>query len=73
MPWEFIPVERQVEVKFGETALAFYEAIGQQVDQSRDPPAIMLLLTVLGPFSTKLTVFVFKNRFYSQVNGCKCP
>ena len=26
MPWEFMPVERQVEVKFGETALAFYEA-----------------------------------------------
>ena len=26
MPWEFMPVERQVEVKLGETALAFYEA-----------------------------------------------
>ena len=26
MPWEFRPVERQVKVKIGETALAFYEA-----------------------------------------------
>ena len=26
MPWEFSPVERQVKVRLGETALAFYEA-----------------------------------------------
>lgn len=26
MPWEFKPVEREVEIKIGETGLAFYEA-----------------------------------------------
>lgn len=26
MPWEFTPVEREMEIKIGETGLAFYEA-----------------------------------------------
>lgn len=26
MPWEFKPVEREIEIKIGETGLAFYEA-----------------------------------------------
>ena len=26
MPWEFKPMQRQMEIKIGETGLAFYEA-----------------------------------------------
>ena len=34
MPWEFSPVERQVKVKIGETAIAFYE-IDLPVDEAK--------------------------------------
>ena len=56
MEWSFIPVARAMELKIGETGLAFYEA-------SQGRQATMLLPTRRVDFLQKLIAFVLRNKF----------
>ena len=73
MPWEFMPVERQVEVKFGETALAFYEAY----NPTRRPIAGSASYNVTpygaGSFFNKIDCFCFQEQILQPGERVQMP
>jgi len=62
MPWEFMPVERQVEVKFGETALAFYEAYNPTSRPIAGSASYNVTPYDAGPFFNKIDCFCFQEQ-----------
>ena len=72
MPWEFRPVERQVKVKIGETALAFYEAY----NPTNRPVAGSASYNVTpydARFFNKIDCFAFKSKSCNRVSEVQMP
>ena len=73
MPWEFRPVEREVELKIGETGIAFYEAynptdrpIGGQASYNVAP-------FYAGEFFTKIDCFCFTEQVLQPGERVQMP
>jgi cytochrome c oxidase assembly protein subunit 11 len=59
MPWEFKPVQREMEVRIGETGLAFYEAYNPTDKPVAGQAAYNVAPYAAGGFFTKIDCFCF--------------
>jgi len=59
MPWEFRPVEREVEIRIGETGLAFYEAHNPTDRPIAGQASYNVAPYEAGGFFTKIDCFCF--------------
>ena len=73
MPWEFMPVERQVEVKFGETALAFYEAYNPTSRPIAGSASYNVTPYDAGPFFNKIDCFCFQEQVLQPGERVQMP
>ncbi len=60
MPWDFKPVERTMDVRIGETGLAFYEAYNPTDKPIAGTAAYNVAPFVAGEFFTKIDCFCFE-------------
>ena len=73
MPWEFMPVERQVEVKFGETALAFYEAYNPTSRPIAGSASYNVTPYDAGSFFNKIDCFCFQEQVLQPGERVQMP
>ncbi len=73
MPWEFMPVERQVEVKFGETALAFYEAYNPTNRPIAGSASYNVTPYGAGSFFNKIDCFCFQEQILQPGERVQMP
>ena len=59
MPWEFRPMQREMQVKLGETALAFYEAYNPTDHVIAGQASYNVSPDLAGGFFTKMECFCF--------------
>lgn len=59
MPWEFKPVQREMEIRIGETGLAFYEAYNPTDHPVAGQASYNVAPYAAGPFFTKIDCFCF--------------
>ncbi|MFD1913138.1 cytochrome c oxidase assembly protein [Halodurantibacterium flavum] len=59
MPWEFRPVQREMEVRIGETGLAFYEAYNPSDEAVAGTASYNVTPYSAGGFFTKIQCFCF--------------
>jgi len=62
MPWEFKPVERQMEIRIGETGLAFYEAYNPTDRVVAGTASYNVAPFDAGGFFTKIDCFCFEEQ-----------
>jgi len=62
MPWEFKPVERQMEIRIGETGLAFYEAYNPTDRVVAGSASYNVAPFDAGGFFTKIDCFCFEEQ-----------
>ncbi len=62
MPWEFRPVEREMEIRIGETGLAFYEAYNPTNRPIAGSAAFNVFPYEAGGFFTKIACFCFEEQ-----------
>lgn len=60
MPWEFQPVERQMEIRIGETGLAYYEAYNPTDVAVAGTASYNVAPLAAGGFFTKIDCFCFE-------------
>ena len=73
MPWEFRPVERQVKVKFGETALAFYEAYNPTDRPIAGSASYNVTPYDAGSFFNKIDCFCFQEQVLQPGERVQMP
>ena len=73
MPWEFMPVERQVEVKLGETALAFYEAYNPTSRPIAGSASYNVTPYGAGSFFNKIDCFCFQEQILQPGERVQMP
>ena len=73
MPWEFMPVERTVEVKLGETALAFYEAYNPTSRPIAGSASYNVTPYGAGSFFTKIDCFCFQEQILQPGERVQMP
>ena len=73
MPWEFMPVERQVEVKFGETAHAFYEAYNPTSRPIAGSASYNVTPYGAGSFFNKIDCFCFQEQILQPGERVQMP
>ncbi|GGD43322.1 cytochrome c oxidase assembly protein [Sinisalibacter lacisalsi] len=59
MPWEFKPVQKQMEVRIGETGLAFYEAYNPSDEPVAGTASYNVAPFSAGAYFTKIDCFCF--------------
>ncbi|RMD49219.1 MAG: cytochrome c oxidase assembly protein [Alphaproteobacteria bacterium] len=59
LPWRFKPVQREIEVKIGETALIFYEATNLSDEPITGQASYNVAPFVVGSYFTKIACFCF--------------
>ncbi|WP_224825443.1 cytochrome c oxidase assembly protein [Cognatishimia sp. MH4019] len=62
MPWEFKPVQREMEVRIGETGLAFYEAYNPTDRPVAGSAAYNVAPYAAGAFFSKIQCFCFEEQ-----------
>lgn len=62
MPWEFRPVEREMEIRIGETGLAFYEAYNPTDRPVAGSAAFNVFPYEAGGYFTKIACFCFEEQ-----------
>ncbi len=62
MPWHFTPVEREMEIRIGETGLAFYEAYNPTDRPVAGTAAFNVFPFEAGGFFTKIACFCFEEQ-----------
>jgi cytochrome c oxidase assembly protein subunit 11 len=62
MPWEFRPVEREMEIRIGETGLAFYEAYNPTDRPVAGSASYNVAPFDAGGFFTKIDCFCFEEQ-----------
>lgn len=62
MPWEFKPVERQMEIRIGETGLAFYEAYNPTDRPVAGTASYNVTPYEAGGFFSKIQCFCFEQQ-----------
>jgi len=67
MPWEFKPVAREMELRIGETALAFYEAYNPTDKPIAGSSSYNVAPYEAGGFFTKIDCFCFEEQVLQQM------
>jgi len=62
MPWEFRPVEREIEIRIGETGLAYYEAYNPTDRPIAGSASYNVAPFTAGGFFTKIDCFCFEEQ-----------
>lgn len=73
MPWEFKPVEKIVEIKIGETGLAFYEAYNPTDRVVAGSASYNVHPYQAGGFFTKIDCFCFEEQVLQPGERVKMP
>ena len=72
MRWNFIPMQNEVEVKIGETALVFYEAHNPTSETISGQLASTFFHFQQETISVKSTAFVLSSKLCSQESELRC-
>lgn len=73
MPWEFTPVEREMEIRIGETGLAFYEAYNPTSKPVAGTAAFNVFPYEAGGFFTKIACFCFEEQVLQPGERVQMP
>lgn len=73
MPWEFKPVERQMEIRIGETGLAFYEAYNPTDKPVAGRANYNVTPYQAGGFFTKIDCFCFQEQVLQPGERVQMP
>jgi cytochrome c oxidase assembly protein subunit 11 len=73
MPWEFRPVERQMEIRIGETGLAFYEAHNPTDRPVAGTATFNVYPYEAGGFFTKIDCFCFNEQVLQPGETVQMP
>ncbi len=73
MPWEFKPVERQMEIRIGETGLAFYEAYNPSDRPVAGSASYNVTPYEAGGFFTKIDCFCFEEQVLQPGERVQMP
>ncbi|MEM1388063.1 MAG: cytochrome c oxidase assembly protein [Pseudomonadota bacterium] len=73
MPWEFRPVEREVEIRIGETGLAFYEAFNPTDKPVAGQASFNVTPYEAGGFFTKIECFCFTEQVLAPGESVMMP
>jgi cytochrome c oxidase assembly protein subunit 11 len=73
MPWEFTPVEREMEVRIGETGLAFYEAYNPTDRPVAGTASYNVAPFDAGGFFTKIDCFCFEQQVLQPGERVEMP
>ncbi len=73
MPWEFKPVERQMEIRIGETGLAFYEAYNPTDRPVAGTAAFNVYPYEAGGYFTKIACFCFEEQVLQPGERVQMP
>ena len=73
MPWQFTPVVREMEVKIGETGLAFYEALNPTDQPVAGSASYNVTPYEAGGFFTKIDCFCFEEQVLQPGESVQMP
>ncbi|TMM55215.1 cytochrome c oxidase assembly protein [Sulfitobacter sabulilitoris] len=73
MPWEFKPVEREMEIKIGETGLAFYEAYNPTDRPVAGSASYNVYPYQAGGFFNKIQCFCFEEQVLAPGERVQMP
>ncbi|MEX3316905.1 cytochrome c oxidase assembly protein [Sulfitobacter sp. PS-8MA] len=73
MPWEFKPVVREMEVRIGETGLAFYEAYNPTDKPVAGQASYNVTPYTAGPFFEKIDCFCFTEQVLAPGERVQMP
>lgn len=73
MPWEFRPVERTMEMRIGETGLAFYEAYNPTDRPIAGTASYNVTPYAAGGFFTKIDCFCFEEQILQPGERVEMP
>jgi cytochrome c oxidase assembly protein subunit 11 len=73
MPWEFKPVEREMEIRIGETGLAFYEAYNPTDRVVAGSASYNVAPYEAGGFFTKIDCFCFEEQVLQPGERVQMP
>ena len=73
MPWEFKPVEREMEIRIGETGLAFYEAYNPTDRPVAGSASYNVFPYEAGGFFDKIQCFCFEEQVLAPGERVKMP
>ena len=73
MPWEFKPMQRQMEIKIGETGLAFYEAYNPYDRPIAGSASYNVTPYEAGAFFTKIDCFCFEEQVLQPGERVQMP
>lgn len=73
MPWEFKPMERQMEIRIGETGLAFYEAYNPTDRVVAGSASYNVTPYEAGGFFTKIDCFCFEQQVLQPGERVQMP
>ncbi|VVT02438.1 Cytochrome c oxidase assembly protein CtaG [Roseovarius sp. EC-HK134] len=73
MPWEFKPMERQMEIRIGETGLAFYEAYNPTDRAVAGSASYNVTPYEAGGFFTKIDCFCFEQQLLQPGERVQMP
>ena len=73
MPWEFTPVEREMEIRIGETGLAFYEAYNPTDRPVAGQASYNVTPYTAGPFFSKIDCFCFTEQVLQPGERVQMP
>jgi cytochrome c oxidase assembly protein subunit 11 len=73
MPWEFRPVVREVEIKIGETGLAFYEAYNPTNRPIMGTASYNVTPYAAGAYFTKIACFCFEEQLLAPGEHLQMP
>lgn len=73
MPWEFTPVQREMELRIGETGLAFYEAYNPTDRPVAGQASYNVTPYTAGPFFSKIDCFCFTEQVLQPGERVQMP
>ena len=73
MPWEFKPVEHEMEIRIGETGLAFYEAYNPTDRPVAGSASYNVAPYAAGSFFTKIQCFCFEEQVLAPGERVQMP
>lgn len=73
MPWEFRPVQRQMQVRLGETALAYYEAYNPTDRAVAGSASYNVTPYAAGGYFTKIACFCFTEQVLAPGERVRMP
>jgi cytochrome c oxidase assembly protein subunit 11 len=73
MPWEFAPVERTMEIRIGETGLAFYEAYNPTSNAVAGTASYNVTPDAAGGYFTKIACFCFEQQVLQPGERVQMP